>query len=88
MIIFENFKSIHYLNQTKDFVQKQISEIENKLSIFNKEHKILSKEQLDQESDFVKFEILKKYGFDQAEEIPKIFKAEKTGAHFFPKIIT
>lgn len=81
----ENFKkSSEYLNQTKDFVQNQIKEIENKLSTFNKDHKILSKEKLDQESDFVKFEILKKYGFNQEEEISKIFKAEN-GSSFFSK---
>ncbi|PQA92326.1 tRNA lysidine(34) synthetase TilS [Chryseobacterium shigense] len=81
----ENFKkSSLYLNQTKDFVQKQIEEIENKLTVFNPEHKILSKEKLHQESDFVRFEILKKYGFDQEEEIPKIFTAEN-GSSFFSK---
>ncbi|SHL81218.1 tRNA(Ile)-lysidine synthase [Chryseobacterium contaminans] len=79
----ENFKkSSSYLNQTKDFVQKQIQEIENKLTVFNQDHKILSKEKLDQESDFVKFEILKKYGFNQEEEIPKIFKAENNSSFF------
>lgn len=79
----ENFqKSSLYLNQTKDFVQKQILEIENKLSLFNQDQKILSKEKLDQESDFVKFEILKKYGFNQEEEIPKIFKAENNSSFF------
>ena len=79
----ENFKKTSsYLNQTKDFVQKQIQEIENNLLIFNKDHKILSKEKLNQESDFVKFEILKKYGFNQEEEIKKIFNSE-TGSFFF-----
>lgn len=79
----ENFKkSSFYLNQTKDFVQKQILEIENKFTLFNKHHKILSKEKLNQESDFVKFEILKKYGFNQEEEIPKIFKAENNSSFF------
>ncbi|WP_415329080.1 tRNA lysidine(34) synthetase TilS [Chryseobacterium sp. MMS23-Vi53] len=85
----ENFlnnfkKSSSYLNQTKDFVQQQIQEIENRITIFNKYHKILSKEKLSQESDFVKFEILKKYGFNQEEEISKIFKAEN-GSTFFSK---
>ncbi|SEM20089.1 tRNA(Ile)-lysidine synthase [Chryseobacterium taichungense] len=81
----ENFKkSLVYLNQTKEFVKKQIQEIENRVTIFNSYHKILSKEQLDRESDFVKFEILKKYGFNQEEEIPKIFKAEN-GSSFFSK---
>lgn len=79
----ENFKkSSSYLNQTKDFVQHQIREIEKKLSVFNKEHIVLSKEKLNQESDFVKFEILKKYGFNQEEEIPKIFKAENRSSFF------
>ena len=79
----ENFrKSSLYLNQTKDFVQKQIQEIENRLTVFNKDYKILSKEKLDQESDFVKFEILKKYGFNQEEETPKIFTAENNSSFF------
>ncbi|WP_267402336.1 MULTISPECIES: tRNA lysidine(34) synthetase TilS [unclassified Chryseobacterium] len=81
----ENFKkSASYLNQTKDFVQQQILEIENRLTTFNNDHKILSKQKLNQESDFVKFELLKKYGFNQEEEISKIFKAEN-GSHFFSK---
>ncbi|KPE49577.1 tRNA lysidine(34) synthetase TilS [Chryseobacterium indologenes] len=81
----DNFKrSLYYLNQTKDFAEKQIQDIENKLTVFNPDHKILSKEKLDLESDFVKFEILKKYGFDQENEIAKIFKAEN-GSSFFSK---
>ncbi|MGN7758669.1 tRNA lysidine(34) synthetase TilS [Chryseobacterium sp. 22532] len=81
----ENFrKSSSYLNQTRDFVEKRIEEIENKLTVFNSEHKILSKEKLDQESAFVQFEILKKYGFDKEEEISKIFTAEN-GSSFFSK---
>jgi tRNA(Ile)-lysidine synthase len=81
----ENFKkSVSYLNQTKDFVQQQIQEIENRLSVFNKDKKSLSKEKLNKENDFVKFEILKKYGFNREEEITKIFKAEN-GSAFFSK---
>ncbi|MDQ0592649.1 tRNA(Ile)-lysidine synthase [Chryseobacterium ginsenosidimutans] len=81
----DNFKkSNSYLNQTKDFVRQQIQEIENRITIFNKYHKILSKEKLNQESDFVKFEVLKKYDFNQKEEISKIFKAEN-GSSFFSK---
>lgn len=79
----ENFrKSSLLLNQTKDFVQKKTEEIENYLTVFNKDYKILSKEKLEQESDFVKFEILKKYGFNQEEEISKIFKAENNSSFF------
>jgi len=81
----DNFKrSSFYLNQTKDFVQTQIQEIENRLTIFNPSHKILSKGKLELESDFVKFEILKKYGFNREGEIAKIFKAEN-GKSFFSK---
>ncbi|WP_394336977.1 tRNA lysidine(34) synthetase TilS [Chryseobacterium geocarposphaerae] len=80
----ENFKkSITYLNQTKDFVQEQIKTIEESLTIFNNSYKIISKDRLSLQSDFVKFEILKKYGFD-SEEIPKIFTAEN-GSSFFSK---
>lgn len=80
----DNFKkSSSYLNQTKDFVQTQIQEIENSLTVFNNDYKIISKDQLNQQSNFVKFEILKKYGFT-SEEIPKIFKAEN-GSSFFSK---
>ena len=79
----DNFrKSSSLLNQTKDFVQKQIQEIENNFTVFNQDYKILSKEKLDQESDFVKFEILKKYGFNQEEEIQKIFNAENNSSFF------
>ncbi|MBW8524734.1 tRNA lysidine(34) synthetase TilS [Chryseobacterium chendengshani] len=81
----ENFKkSLSYLNQTKDFVQQQIEEIENRITISSTENKILDKEKLNLESDFVKFEILKKYGFDKEEEIKKIFKSE-TGSSFYSK---
>ncbi|MFC3159577.1 tRNA(Ile)-lysidine synthase [Chryseobacterium arachidis] len=81
----QNFKkSNSYLNQTKDFVQQQILEIENRLTVFNPNYKVLSKENLNRKSDFVKFEILKKYGFNQEEEIHKIFKAEN-GSSFFSK---
>ncbi len=80
----ENFKkSISYLNQTKDFVQEQIQEIESSLTTFNNDYKILSKDKLNLQSDFVKFEILKKYGFNP-EEIPKFFTAEN-GSSFFSK---
>lgn len=79
----ENFqKSLFYLNQTKDFVQQQIEKIEDKISISKNENIILDKEKLHQESDLVKFEILKKYGFNKSEEIQKIFTAE-TGSSFY-----
>lgn len=79
----QNFKkSSSYLNQAKDFIQKQIEEVENSISTFNLEKRILSKQKLAKESDFIKFEILKKYGFNKEEEIRKIFTAS-TGSSFF-----
>lgn len=81
----DNFKkSTHYLNQTKDFVQQQIEEIEHRITISNEECKILDKSKLNLESDFVKFEILKKYGFEKEAQIKKIFTSE-TGSAFFSK---
>ncbi|MCW3169823.1 tRNA lysidine(34) synthetase TilS [Chryseobacterium sp. 09-1422] len=81
----DNFKkSIHYLNQTKDFVQQQIEDIEHRITISNGECKILDKSKLNLASDFVKFEILKKYGFEKEAEIKKIFTSE-TGSAFFSK---
>lgn len=81
----ENFKkSLSYLNQTKDFVQQQIDEIENRITISDRENKILDKSKLNLEKHFVKFEILKKYGFDKDAEIKKIFISE-TGSSFFSK---
>ncbi len=75
-------KSASYLNQARHFIQQQIGEIENRMTLFNPSCKILSKEQLGRESDFVKFEILRKYGFDQEQEIHKIFNAGN-GSSFY-----
>lgn len=81
----ENFnKSLSYLNQTRDFVQQKIDEIKDKILISTGKEIILNKEKLMQESSFVQFEILKKYGFEQEEEIRKIFSAQ-TGSSFFSK---
>lgn len=81
----ENFrKSSSYLNQTREFVSQQIDAIEHQLTIPNNDYIILSRDRLSLESDFVKFEILKKYGFDREEEIPKIFISEN-GSTFFSK---
>lgn len=81
----DNFKkSISILDQTKNFVQEQIEKIEGRILIVNNENIVLDKEKLNKESRFVKFEILKKYGFEKEEEIRKIFTAE-TGSSFFSK---
>ena len=82
----QNFRrSLDYLNQSKNFVEEKIAEIENKITVPNSSHLILSKDLLEEESDFVKFEILKKYGFTKPEEIAKIFSAESGGFFFSDK---
>jgi len=79
----QNFsKTLEYLNQAKNFVEEKITEIENEITVSNSGQKILSKKKLEEESAFVKFEILKKYGFNKTEEIEKIFLAEN-GSSFF-----
>ena len=79
----ENFgKSIYYLNQTKNFVDEQISKIENEIIIHKQNYLIINKELFFKETDFVQFEILRKFGFKEVNEIAKISKAE-TGKKFF-----
>lgn len=84
-LFLENFKrSISYINQAKDFIELQIEEIEQKLILSSAENIIFDKDKFAVQSDFVKFEILKKYGFTQEAEIEKIFLAQ-TGSFFISK---
>ena len=74
----ENFaKSLNYLNQVKDFSDEKIKEIERKIISEQENFIQIQKSEFKKQSDFVKFEILKKFGFDDVEEFPKIFSAEK-----------
>lgn len=76
-------KSIDYLNETKDFIEQQIEAILKKITLYQSEELlILDKNQLQKESAFVHYEILKRYGFYSSNEIKKIFTAE-TGSSFF-----
>ncbi len=74
----ENFsKSLTYLNQVKDFANEKIDEVRSEI-VSEKENFIqIQKAEFKKQSDFVKFEILRKFGFDDVEEFPKIFSAEK-----------
>lgn len=73
----QNFsKSISYINQTKDFVEEKIAEIEEELLIGNKNPVLLNKERFFNQEDFVQFEILRKYGFNDLKEMAKMRKAE------------
>ena len=79
----KNFsKSQEYLSQTKNFVEEKINEIFIELSSEKNENLILNKTQLSEKSSFIKFEILRKFGFSDAFEIEKIVDA-KTGSFFY-----
>lgn len=74
----QNFsKSLGYLKQTNDFVAQQILEIERRMITHRDGSIIIDKQNLREESDFVRFEILRKYGFEAGEEIKKILAAPK-----------
>lgn len=78
----ENFgKSISYLRQGKDFIDEKILEIEKKIITNVDDYSTLSKKLFLNQSPFVQFEMLRKFGFNDVEEISKISKA-KTGKKF------
>lgn len=74
----ENFsKSLNYLNQARTFAEEKIVEIEKQIISENENLILIQKTEFSKQSDFVKFEILKKFSFDDVEEFPKIFSAAK-----------
>lgn len=75
-------KSLRILSDTKYFVNQQINQILSELTLRkNDEVWVLDKGKLAQKSDFEKFEILRKFGFENELENTKIFTAE-TGKVF------
>ena len=74
----KNFsKSLAYLNQTKNFAEEKIEEIEREI-ILKKENLVyIQKKEFSVQPDFVKFEILRRFGFKDEKENAKIFAAEK-----------
>lgn len=80
----QNFsKSIGILNQTKDVLNDFINEKINAF-ITNIEtgQTIIEKDKFSKESDLIRFEILKRFGFNDEKEMEKIFTAQ-TGSSFF-----
>lgn len=78
----DNFsKSITYLNQTKNFVEQQVSEIEKEIILHQEDASLINKASFLDQTDFVQYEILRKYGFNDLKENLKIKKAE-TGKIF------
>lgn len=74
----QNFaKSINYLNQTKRFVEEKIRQSELELVSEKDQLFYLNKAKFAEQDDLTKFEILKKFGFQDENEISKIVKADK-----------
>ena len=80
MEVNENFlsnfgKSISYLQQTKDFVQEQIHLIEKETITQKDSYFLVAKEKFFNQSHFVQFEILRKFGFTSTLELEKLQNA-------------
>lgn len=76
-IFIEQFsKSIDHLNSANELLSDQIEEKIKSLSQNINGKIYFDKEKLKKESEFLKHEIFKKYGFDKPEEIAKLFTAE------------
>lgn len=74
----QNFaKSINYLNQTKRLVEEKIRQSELELVSEKDQLFYLNKAKFAEQDDLTKFEILKKFGFQDENEISKIVKADK-----------
>jgi len=75
---WENFdKSISHLNMAKNFIEEQINKILIDIIVSqNKTEVILDKEKLSSQSEFVRYEILKKYSFLSLNEQKKIFSSQ------------
>ena len=76
-------KSVRYINQAKDIINTLIDE---KIKSFETDIAtgpiIINKEQLENEPELIRFEILKKLGFTDENEMQKIFTAH-TGSIFY-----
>ncbi|MGZ5197673.1 MAG: tRNA lysidine(34) synthetase TilS, partial [Kaistella sp.] len=70
-------KSLTYLNQARTFAEEKIREIEKQIISENENVIQIQKVDFADQSDFVKFEILSKFGFNDENEFPKIFSAPK-----------
>lgn len=80
----QNFsKSIAILNKTKDVLNDLVNEKINGFeSNIEAGQTIIDKEKFSKESDLIRFEILKRFGFNDEKEMQKIFTAQ-TGSSFF-----
>ncbi|MCD9854885.1 tRNA lysidine(34) synthetase TilS [Epilithonimonas sp. JDS] len=79
----QNFsKSIEILNETKDVLNDLVNEKINGFETYIKTGQtIIDKEKFSKESNLIRFEILKRFGFNDEKEMEKIFTAQ-TGSSF------
>lgn len=81
----QNFsKSLEIIQQNKNFVQEKVDNFLEENSSKQGDFLVINKKKLAEESDLIKFEILKKFSFENPIEIKKIFVAEK-GKMFFSR---
>ncbi|WP_333851735.1 tRNA lysidine(34) synthetase TilS [Epilithonimonas sp.] len=76
-------KSINYINQAKVFINQSVDDKIKILKINSDENQIIiNKEKFSQESELIRYEILKRFGFNDENEMQKVFTAQ-TGSLFF-----
>ena len=79
----ENFsKTLTYLENTQDFISAEIEQKRKTLSQKINSKIVFDKKKLNEQSAFVKFELLKAYGFIDKNEISKIFISQN-GSLFY-----
>jgi tRNA(Ile)-lysidine synthase len=80
----DNFsKSINYINQAKEFINESVDEKIETLTIRSDENQIIiDKQKFSQESELIRYEILKRFGFNDENEMQKVLTAQ-TGSFFY-----
>ncbi|GGG52618.1 tRNA(Ile)-lysidine synthase [Epilithonimonas arachidiradicis] len=75
--------SINYINQAKDFIDESVNEKIEALKINSSENQIIiDKQKFSEESELIRYEILKRFGFNDENEMQKVLSAQ-TGSLFF-----
>lgn len=76
-------KSINYINQAKDFINQSVEDKIEILKINSSENQVvIDKEKFSQESELIRYEILKRFSFTDENEMQKVLTAQ-TGSSFF-----
>ncbi len=76
-------KSINYINQSKDFINQYVDDKIEILKINSSGNQVvINKEKFSEESELIRYEILKRFGFTDENEMQKVLTAQ-TGSSFF-----